>query len=821
MRSTRVALTTTLAFTVAAGLCVTAVAGTAAAAPAQASLVNANPADFTPQVMNGKVLAIAQVGSTVVLGGSFSSVTSANGASTFSRTNLVAFDATTGAVSTTFHPTPSGVVNALASAGDGRSVFVGGGFTSVDGTTANRVVRLDVTSGARIAGFSAPKISAAVRDLKVVGSRLYISGGFKTVGGQSRGAMASLDAGTGALTGVLNIPFSGVNNGGSTTVDKFDVSPDGSRIMAIGNFASAAGQPRSQIAMLDSSGAAVSLADWSTDAYPNYCASVFNTYMRDLDFSPAGDYFIVSTTGAYGGADSFCDTITRWETDRTGGGQLPTWTNHTGGDTTYAVAATGAAVYIGGHMRWVNNPYAGDSAGAGAVPREGIAALDPRTGLPFTWNPGRARGVGVFDMLATGQGLWVGSDTNRIGGETHRRIALMPIAGGVSITPPTTPTLPGTVLQLGRLGSATDPSVLYRVNAGGPQLLSVDDGPDWAADNTEDSTLRNSGSTLVDGWNQPVTRDPSLPDSDTDRAPVSLFDSERWDPGDAPEMHWDFPVAEGTPLTVRLYFANQCDCTASVGDRVFDVAIDGAAALTGFDMVAQEGDRVGFMRSFDITADADGVDLDFAHQVENPLVNGIEIIDRSASGGGAGAGADDVVRTPLDADETVGTTTTTAGSDRFGRTRGAFIVNGVLYTPWQDGTLKARPISANGTFGSPRTVNLYGSTFATDIPNVTGIVYDISTSRVYYTLAGRSELFWRWFLPQSEVVGSVRYQVDGGALDAANTRGMFLSGGDLYFARSGSGDLYRVPFDGGVGGSATLVDSSRDWAAPGVTLASA
>ena len=824
MNTRRILSVSTAVLTLAAVAMV--VTPTASSSPAQAAVVSANPADFTPHVMDGQVKAIVQVGNTIVLGGKFTQVTSANGAQTFNRTNLVAFNATTGAVSTTFHPTPSGTVEALAAAADGTSVYAAGAFTNVDGAAASRLVRLNVSNGARTAGFTPPTISATVRDIKRVGGRLYLAGSFSKIGVEPRSRMASLDAGTGALTTALTLPFAGVNNGGSTTVNKFDVSPDGSRLVAIGNFATVNGQPRSQVVMLDTSGPSATVADWSTDAFPNVCASVFNTYLRDLDFSPSGDYFVLSTTGAYGGPDSFCDTITRWETARSGGGQLPTWVDHTGGDTTYAVTATGTAVYAGGHMRWVNNPYAGDAAGPGAVPRSGIVALDPRTGLPFQWNPGRARGVGVFDMLATAQGLWVGSDTSKIGGEVHRRIALMPLAGGKTIAKPTSPQLPGTVLQLGRLGSVTDPSVLYRVNAGGPQLLSVDDGPDWAADDTWDSPLRNSGSNWVDAWNQSVTRDASVPNTDSDRVPLALFDSERWDPGSqgdaaSDELSWSLPVDNGTPVTVRLYFANQCGCTANVGDRVFDVSLEGNLVRPNLDLVAAHGDRVAFMESFNVTSDG-AIDLFFRHITENTLINGIEIIDRSVPAGTtANPAADQVDQTPLSVAGVVGTTTTTAGAEPFGRARGAFVVSGVLYTPWQDGTLKARTISSTGVLGLPRTVNLYGGTFGTDASNVTAIAYDTASSRIYYTLAGRDRLFWRWFTPESEVVGAVRFDVEGdlSALDPAHVRGMFLAGGWLYVADNPSGDLRRVSFsDGVLGATAQTVDTTRDWAAPGMTL---
>ncbi|MGH9246804.1 MAG: PKD domain-containing protein [Acidimicrobiales bacterium] len=785
--------------------------GTASAVQSpQDRVVSDDPANWTPHVLNGSVRAFVQVGDRIVVGGAFSEVQEAGaGKPVLARQNIFAFDATTGAIDPSFAPTADGQVAALLAAPDSASVYVGGHFSQINGVNSRRLARLQLSNGQPVPGFNVPAFNGIVKDLRMIGSQLVLAGSFSRVGGQDRTALASLDSATGAVTPFMNLPFESTRDGARQVI-KMDVSPDGSRLVGVGNFTAVSGQPRVQIVMLDTSGSVATLAAWQTNFYATNCNPIFDTYMRDLDFSPDGAYFIVSTTGAYGGSEGPCDVITRWETSTTGSGLLPTWRNYTGGDTTYAVAVTGTAIYIGGHMRWVNNPFAGDAAGPGAIPREGIAALDPGNGMPFSWDPGRARGVGVFDLLATPTGLWVGSDTDRIGGEIHRKLAFFPLDGGTDPPPNLVGTLPNDVYLLGRPPIA-DPTVLYRVNAGGPALASVDDGPDWQAGTS--SPYVNTGNNA--SWTPVPTVNASVPDSDTDRAPRALFDSERWDSGTPPEMQWTFLVPAGTKVRVRLYLANRCGCTSAVGSRVFDIDIDGTNVLDNLDLVAQYGDQVGAMESFDTVSDG-SVEILLRHVVENPLINGIELIDLDVPPGGGDGGVLDVQRhqffTGSDAPEP---TVEEPGADPWRLARGAMLVDGTLYTGWADGRLYIRSFDGT-TFGPRSAVELFGNSFTSDLANVTGMTY--ADGRVFYTLFGDNRLFWRAFLPESRSVGAARFAAGGdvAALDPTRVAGMFVSGSRLYFADQQDGDLYSVGLTGAaVSGPAVAADATIDWRSRG------
>lgn len=395
------------------------------------TVVGTNPVDWTPHALDGTVYRILQIGNRVYLAGSFTTVRNAGQTAQLAMPRLVALDATTGRIDTTFRPVVNGTVKALAAAPDGRSLYIGGAFTTVNGVAAPRVARVDAATGARVAGFAPAALNNQVNDMRLVGNRLILGGAFQTVGGVTRRALAALNATTGAADASVNLRIEGPRKttSGATApvkIEALDVSADGRRLVFVGNFSSVAGVARHQLAVANLSDTGATLSGWSTLRYQPQCAASMPTYLRGVDISPDGTWFVAVTTGA-AFPGTLCDAASRFEFGAEAGGKQPTWVNYTGGDTLLSVAITGAAVYVGGHQRWLDNPYGRNSAGAGAVSRPGIGAIHPTTGKALAWNPTKDRGVGTAELYATDRGLWVGSDTVTVAGEYHARVAFLPL----------------------------------------------------------------------------------------------------------------------------------------------------------------------------------------------------------------------------------------------------------------------------------------------------------------------------------------------------------------------------------------------------------
>ncbi|WP_238453961.1 malectin domain-containing carbohydrate-binding protein [Micromonospora sp. ATA51] len=601
-----------------------------AAAPNHNTMVAEVPSDKTPNIVDGSVVAIYDAGTKVIAAGSFTQAENRGSSpTTVTQKYVLAFDKSTGDIDTAFKPVLDRPVNAVIAGPTPGTVYLAGEFTTANGVNRRKLALVNISDGSLVTTFKGPAFNGTVNDIAKVGDRLLVGGIFTTADASTRNGLASLDAATGALDGYLTTALTENHNWteGSTGAkagvgpEKLAVSPDGNQLVVIGNFKKADGSLHDQIVRISLGDTSATVMNWNTDRYTPTCrAASFDSYVRDVQFSPDGKYFVVATTG--GAYPGLCDSAARWETAATGGGQQPTWVNYSGGDTFLSVGISEQAVYVGGHFRWSNNSSGTDKAAPGAVGRPSIAALDPTNGLPLSWNPGRhPRGYGVTEMLVTPEGLWLGSDQDWIGNFKYKRakIAFFPLTGGNAPHSTATKSLPGNVYQAGR---GTQPEVLYRVNAGGPTLTAIDGGPDWSGDAaTAPSPYHNSGSSVATYTTNAVL-DSTVPVG----TPVGLFNAERWDASTAPEMQWEFPVAAGTGIQVRLYFANRYSGTSAVGSRKFDVSIDGVLKLNDFDPVAGAGGtNRGTMRAFSLISDG-MVDIDFGHVLENPIVQGVEVI---------------------------------------------------------------------------------------------------------------------------------------------------------------------------------------------------
>ncbi|CAN5614040.1 hypothetical protein BH24ACT5_BH24ACT5_24880 [soil metagenome] len=413
---------------------------------AHGKVVSADPVDFTPHVQDGTVLAVAVVADRVYVGGTFTTVVNAGTSTKLVRNYLFAFDRATGRV-LDFAPSLDGAVETIAPAPDGASIIIGGRFKTVQGT-AQRSLAMLAPNGTRVSSFAA-RTNGYVKKIVVRGNRLFAGGRFSTANGVARANLAAFDATAGKLDTLFTIDVSEGRTKSNGTVTKpsvyeLDADADGSRLVVIGNFRQVAAQQRMQVAMIDLTNS--TLSSWYTTRYPNdvsgslgyQCSQVFDTQMRDVEFSPDGSYFVVVTTG--GAPDrntkSLCDTAARWETTaKLAVGEKETWYNCTGGDTLLSVAVTAragltsdGAVYVGGHQRWLDNCGGRDNAVPGSFAADGIGAIDANTGKAIRdWNPGRTRGVGAEELVADAEGLYIGSDTEELGGEYHARLGLFPL----------------------------------------------------------------------------------------------------------------------------------------------------------------------------------------------------------------------------------------------------------------------------------------------------------------------------------------------------------------------------------------------------------
>jgi hypothetical protein len=275
-----------------------------------------------------------------------------------SRVRLAEIDATTGAA-TPWNPGASDSVRAIVL--DGADVIAAGNFTSAGGVGRSSLAAIDVTTGRPTSW--APEASNSVTALAAGGGHVYVAGTFGSVGGQNRRWFAELDAATGDATPLTLEP------------DAFDsvetIVADGGTVYVGGNFGSFGGQARNGLAAFDAATGAVT--PWNPDAD----GAVLSILPRGGTVYVGGDFTAVGgqSRERLAALDAGTGAATAWDPGADGAVR--------------ALAATGSRIFAAGDFTYMHGLH-----------RRGVAAVDTTTATPTSWNPKLS--AGVTDMSLAG-----------------------------------------------------------------------------------------------------------------------------------------------------------------------------------------------------------------------------------------------------------------------------------------------------------------------------------------------------------------------------------------------------------------------------------
>ena len=174
------------------------------------------------------------------------------------------------------------------------------------------------------------------------------------------------------------------------------------------------------------------------------------------------------------------------------------------------------------------------------------------------------------------------------------------------------------------------PVPIIRIRANGPTITATDTGnPDWigiTAGGVQGGSF-NGISYNVNSGNLATHNIPNSDPSVPSYVPQAIFTSERWDPPGGDEMEWTFGNLPDGNYFVRLYMGNGFGGTSGVGQRVFDISIEGVLVQNDLDLVDTFGHQVGGMIEYPVVLTDGTINIFFEHVVENPLINGIEILN--------------------------------------------------------------------------------------------------------------------------------------------------------------------------------------------------
>lgn len=332
---------------------------------------------------------LAAAGTTLYAGGEFATF---NGVT---RARLAALNTTTDAV-TTWNPGADAPVRAIVPAADAASVYVGGAFANAGGAARAFVAQIDASTGAATAWN--PGANAVVAALALAGDTLYVGGAFTQLGGGVRNRAGAVHRSTAALASW--------DPNADDVVQAFSIA--GTTVYLGGQFLNVGGKTRLHAASVDATSGA--LTTW----HP-----AFNDPVRTMVATP--------DRVAVGGSFEAINAYRRRNLaaiDLETGRLLP-WRPNPDGAVLALEVARDRRLYVGGNFLTI----------AGQA-RAHLAAFDLPTHALSSWNPGADAAVLALAALTDGSGVttvYAGGDFANAGGAARSRLVAIAGASGLAV----------------------------------------------------------------------------------------------------------------------------------------------------------------------------------------------------------------------------------------------------------------------------------------------------------------------------------------------------------------------------------------------------
>ncbi|MDQ2737495.1 MAG: PKD domain-containing protein, partial [Actinomycetota bacterium] len=391
----------------------------------------------TVQIDSGVVWAQVLVGNIVYAGGSFSNARPAGaapGANLIPRSNILAYDITTG-VLTSFAPQVNGTVKSLAVSPDGKRLYVGGTFSSVGTQTRFNLAAFNLPGGDLVPNFQAAVGGSYVNAIAVTDTAVYVGGLIGAGNGVTRQGFAAFNTSGGLL---------GWAPTADLQIDAMTLTPAKDKLIVAGRFSQINGVSQRGIAALDLNTGA--LLPWQA---PNI---IKNGYGTGSGAGKAGIWGLaIDQNAVYGTGWVFADTTVgnlegTFAADPESGEIR--WIADCHGDH-YGVYSDGTTVYTTSHEHACesangitqNQPVNMRNATAVSAAPRGTLSRTPWTNSIYTdwsgypapavvdwypeWLTGTATGMGQAGYSIVGNGTFISVGGEFIGVDNQRQQGLV------------------------------------------------------------------------------------------------------------------------------------------------------------------------------------------------------------------------------------------------------------------------------------------------------------------------------------------------------------------------------------------------------------